>query len=152
MLAAAGQARYINLINTNTQSRRALFNNGDNPPPFNSRSRSKITECRILSGRVKRSHGGGGAEGLKYTFREHIYPKLLLYSKGAMTKQACVRLDELSRLHRQSGEVRIFRPERWHLDRSHEATFCSRSCTTGRSKYALMSLARGQRDGPLLWF
>lgn len=82
-------ARYINLINTNTQSRRALFNTGDNPPPFNSRSRSKITECQILSGWVKQSHGGGGAEGLKYTFREHIYPKPLLL-KGAMTKQMCV--------------------------------------------------------------
>lgn len=82
-------ARYINLINTNTQSRGALFNNGDNPPPFNSRSPSKITRCRILSGGVKQRHGGGGAEGLKYTFRELIYPKLLLLN-GAVTKPMCV--------------------------------------------------------------
>lgn len=101
-------ARYINLINTNTQSRRALFNNGDNPPPFNSRSRSKITECRILSGWVKQSHGGGGAEGLKYTFRERIYPKLLLL-KGAMTKQMCVP-GWASQLHQQLGRSEFFAP------------------------------------------
>lgn len=82
-------AHCMNLINTNTQSRGALFNNGDNPPRFNSHSRSKITECQILSVWAKQSHGGGGSEGLKYTFREQIYPKLLRL-KGAMTTQMCV--------------------------------------------------------------
>lgn len=135
-------ARYINLINTNTQSRGALFNNGDNSPRFNSCSRSKITQCQILSVWVTLGEGQRDRNThLGIYIPSCCYSTVLWRSKCAC---ACLSFSA----SQTAREVRIFTPEHWHLRQSHEDTFCSRPCTTWQSKYVLMSLGGSQQDGP----